>query len=90
MLRNLHLLFREQRDLERWRDVVELSLRLEPWNAALTGERGMLNYRLGAFAAALEDLDRYVRASGPEMVSAGARKLLEQLRTTHGNEEGQG
>ncbi len=87
MLRNLHIVFRERRDLERWRDTVELSLRLEPWNAALTGERGMLNYRLGAFSAALDDLDRYVRASAPEMVSAGARRLLEQLRTTHGNEE---
>lgn len=80
MLRNLHLMFREKQDVGRRLDVVELSLRLEPWNATLVGERGMLYYRLGEPGRALDDLQRYVGAVSPESVSAPARRLLEHLR----------
>ncbi|MGD9934037.1 MAG: SirB1 family protein [Dehalococcoidia bacterium] len=87
MLRNLHLVFREKQDVGRRLDVVELSLRLEPWNATLVGERGMLYYRLGEPARALEDLQRYVGAVSPESVSAPARRLLEHLRLRGGESE---
>jgi regulator of sirC expression with transglutaminase-like and TPR domain len=87
MLRNLHVAFREQRDLDRWLAVVELSLVLEPWNAALVGERGMLHYRLGHPAEALEDLQRYVDSAAPDTVSAGALRLLDELRLRLGGRE---
>lgn len=87
MLRNLHLVFREKQDVGRRLDVVELSLRLEPWNATLVGERGMLYYRLGEPARALDDLQRYVSAVSPESVSAPARRLLEHLRLRGGESE---
>jgi regulator of sirC expression with transglutaminase-like and TPR domain len=86
MLRNLHALFRDARDFERWLSAVELLLRLEPWNAALVGERGMLHYRLGAPELALFDLKRYVEANGA--VSAGARRLLQELELRHAQDEG--
>ena len=88
MLRNLHMVFRERRDLERWRGVVELSVRLEPWNAALVGERGMLHYRLGDGGLALADLQRYVEATAPESLSNGAVRLLDELRLQFGGGEG--
>lgn len=87
MLNNLHAVFREKRDLERWYATIDLLLRLEPWNIALTGERGMLNYRLGNPAAALDDLERYVEATGRPRVSAGALRLLDELRLQHGGGE---
>lgn len=87
MLNNLHLAFRSARDMERWHATVDLLLRIEPWNATLTGERGMLNYRLGNAPAALDDLERYVEATGRPQVSAGALRLLEELRLHHGGRE---
>jgi regulator of sirC expression with transglutaminase-like and TPR domain len=87
MLRNLHLIFRENGDAARRLDVVELWLRLEPWNATLIGERGMLNYRMGHSDMALVDLQRYVESVAPESVSAPARRLLEHLRLRGGESE---
>jgi regulator of sirC expression with transglutaminase-like and TPR domain len=89
MLNNLHVVFRSGRDLERWRAVVELHLVLEPWNAQLVGERGMLHYRLGSPSEALLDLERYVSASGRRAVSAGALRLLDELRLRYGGSEGE-
>ena len=83
MLNNLHLVFRSSRDIERWYCVVELLLRLEPWNATLVGERGMLAYRLGRSDDALRDLERYV--SAPEFApNPGAIRLLDRLRLQFG------
>jgi len=88
MLNNLHALFRERRDLERWLATVELLLRLEPWNGQLVGERGMLHYRLGAPERALVDLERYVGAANPGAVSSGALRLLDELRLLQKGREG--
>lgn len=87
MLNNLHGLFRDRRDLDRWIATIDLLLVLEPWNAALVGERGMLHYRLGRPGEALADLERYVGASGPRAVSSGALRLLDQLRLQNGGRE---
>ena len=88
MLNNLHLIFRKRKDIERWLAVLELQVRLEPWNATLIGQRGMLHYRQGNASLALADLERYVHASERESVHAGALKLLDELRLRcRGNEE---
>ncbi len=86
MLNNLHIAYRERRDIDRWLSVVELQLRLEPWNAALVGERGMLSYRVGRTDDALRDLERYVGALGAERTepNPGAVRLLDQLRLRYG------
>lgn len=84
MLNNLHLVFRERRTLKPWLESVEMLLCIEPWNASLVGERGMLNYRLGRPQAALRDLERYVAAGGVRSVSLGALRLLDELRIRYG------
>jgi regulator of sirC expression with transglutaminase-like and TPR domain len=81
MLLNLHSAFRERRDIVRWRSVVDLLLCLEPWNATLIGERGMLHYRLGDSQAALADLERYVEATGAGLAPPGAIRMLDELRS---------
>jgi regulator of sirC expression with transglutaminase-like and TPR domain len=84
MLNNLLMIFREQRDLDRWYSVLELQICLEPWNANLVGERGMLHYRLGRTEEALVDLEAYVSASDRPAASPGALRLLDQLRLQQG------
>jgi regulator of sirC expression with transglutaminase-like and TPR domain len=88
MLNNLHAIFRERRDLNRWLSVVELQLRLEPWNALLTGERGMLRYRLSDLEGALADLEAYVSAGDAPEANPGAIRLLDQLRLRYGGTGG--
>lgn len=80
MLHDLRTAFRNLRDVPRWLATIELGLAIEPWNAALVGQRGMLLYRLGRPAEALEDLERYVEAGPRQTVSAGAIRLLDELR----------
>jgi len=87
MLNNLHGIFREQRDARRWLVVVEMSLAIEPWNAALVGERGMLYYRTGRPELALADLERYVAASERAATPVGALRLLDELRLRFGGAE---
>ncbi len=84
MLNNLRAAFRQRRDPARWLATVELALVIEPWNAALVGQRGMLLYRLGRPAEALEDLERYVGAGQRDTVAAGALRLLDELRLRYG------
>ena len=86
MLNNLRNIYQKSRDLERWYATVDLLLCIEPWNSALTGERGMLAFRLGDSASALTDLERYVASTTPETGSTGARRLLDQLRLQLGIE----
>jgi regulator of sirC expression with transglutaminase-like and TPR domain len=88
MLNNLHVLFRQRRELKPWLESVEMLLCIEPWNASLVGERGMLNYRVGQPELALEDLERYVAAGGVRSVSRGALRLLDELRLRYGGSEG--
>ena len=80
MLNNLHTLFRERSDAQAWREAVDLLLQLQPWDTKLIGERGMLNYRLGRHEQALTDLEQYAAATGEQDLSAGARRLLDDLR----------
>lgn len=87
MLNNLHHGFRESRDLERWCSTVELLLRIEPWNAALVGERGMLHYRLGRLEQAMDDLERYVSEGERRAANPGAVRLLDELRSRYGSSE---
>lgn len=84
LLNNLHAIFRDRRDLDRWYNVLELQLRLEPWNAALVGERGMLHYRLGRLEEAFCDLEAYVSSGVRSEASTGAIRLLDQLRLRYG------
>lgn len=81
MLHNLRAVYSEAGDHARWLAAVDLLLELEPWNAGLLGERGMLRYRLGDPERALEDLEGYARANPALTAHRGALRLLEELRT---------
>jgi regulator of sirC expression with transglutaminase-like and TPR domain len=88
MLHNLYAIFSKRGEMQRLLDVVELLLIIEPWNADLVGERGLLNYRLGNQAPALDDLERYVVATaGRASVSTVALKALDELRLQLGGSE---
>jgi regulator of sirC expression with transglutaminase-like and TPR domain len=81
ILNNLRQSFRARQAIPPWLTAVELQLLLEPWNAPLTGERGMLNFRLGRFDEAERDLERYVQSSGREAAHMGASRMLDRIRT---------
>ena len=87
MLNNLKVIYRERRDFHRWLAVVELQLRIEPWNSLLVGERGMLHYRLGDLDGAMRDLEAYVSAGERPEANPGALRLLDQLRLRYGGLE---
>ncbi len=78
MLANLRTGLRRAGRVQEWYQAVEYSLALEPWNIALTGERGMARFRLGDLSAALGDLERYVGAQ--KKMSVGAIRFLDELR----------
>jgi regulator of sirC expression with transglutaminase-like and TPR domain len=81
MLTNLRRSYRQLADYDRWLLAIHLQLRIEPWNAALLGERGMLNYRLGNVQQAEEDLERFVGADAARARDSGATRLLNRIRS---------
>lgn len=87
MLVNLCVAYQGMGDAPRWIAALGFRLRLEPWNAALYLERGLLHHQQGGEALALADLERYV-GSGAADLSPRALRVLEDLRMRHGREGG--
>ena len=87
MLVNLCVAYQGMGDAPRWIAALGFRLRLEPWNATLYLERGLLHYQQGEEALALADLERYV-GSGETDLSPRALRVLEDLRTRLGREGG--
>jgi len=81
MLTNLRRACRQVGDPARWLAAVDLQLQIEPWNASLVGERGMLNYRLGNVHEAEADLERFVDADAARAREIGATRLLDRIRS---------
>ena len=87
MLVNLCVAYQGAGDAARWIAALGFRLRLEPWNAALYLERGLLRYQQGEEALALADLERYVGSGEPDM-SPRAMRVLDNLRARLGREGG--
>ena len=87
MLVNLCGAYQSEGDAPRWIEALGFRLRLEPWNAALYLERGLLHYQQGGEALALADLERYV-GSGNQDLNPRALRVLDTLRQRLGQEEG--
>ncbi len=87
MLVNLCVAYQGEGDAARWIAALGFRLRLEPWNAALHLERGLLRYQQGEEALALADLERYVDSGEPDM-SPRALRVLENLRLRLGRDKG--
>ena len=81
MLTNLRRSYRQAADFDRWLEATDLQLQIEPWNAGLIGERGMLNYRLGNITEAEQDLERFVTGDADRAREAGATRLLQRIRS---------
>lgn len=80
MLRNLKVVYLQRRNYERVLATIDRVIALQPGAAVEFRDRGVVNYRLGNYEDALEDLGAYV-ASG-EGVSDGAtvRRLMDQIQ----------
>ena len=80
MLRNLKVVYLQRRNYERVLATIDRVIALQPGAAVEFRDRGVVNYRLGNYEDALEDLGAYV-ASG-EGVSDGAtvRRLIDQIQ----------
>ncbi|MCY4580222.1 MAG: transglutaminase-like domain-containing protein [Chloroflexi bacterium] len=80
MLRNLKLVYLQRRNYERVLATIDRVIALLPQDAVEFRDRGVVNYRLGNFEEALEDLHVYV-ASGEEMPDGvTVHKLMDQIR----------
>lgn len=80
MLHNLHAIYRSVEDRDCLLPVVEFLVRLEPWNPALYGERGLIHYRNGDAGLAVSDLERFLMASEPQSATPYAQRALDELR----------
>ena len=87
MLVNLCVAYQGMGDASRWVAALGFRLRLEPWNASLYLERGLLHYQQGEEALALADLEQYVGSGEPDL-SPRALRVLDNLRLRLGRERG--
>ena len=87
MLVNLCVAYQGLGDGPRWIAALGFRLRLEPWNAALYLERGLLHFQQGDEALALADLERYVGSNNQDL-NPRALQVLDTLRQRLGQEEG--
>ncbi len=87
MLVNLCVAYQGTGDSQRWVAALGFRLRLEPWNAALYLERGLLHYQQGEEALALADLERYVGSGEPDL-NPRALRVLDTLRSRLEGERG--
>ncbi len=83
MLANLSVAYQTLGDAPRWIATLGLRICLEPWNASLFLERGLIRYQQGENALALSDLEHYVEGQDQNL-SPHALHLLERLRSESG------
>jgi regulator of sirC expression with transglutaminase-like and TPR domain len=60
--------------------VVELTLSIYPWSMAEIRDRGMINYQLRSFGAALADLETYVKSYPDAPDSDRVKRSIQMLR----------
>ena len=80
MLQNLKLVYLQRRNYERVLATIDRVIALLPQDAVEFRDRGVVNYRLGNFEEALEDLHVYVTSG--EVVPDGdtVHRLMDQIR----------
>ena len=80
MLRNLKVVYLQRRNYERVLSTIDRLIALQPQEAVEFRDRGVVNYRLGNYADALEDLRLYVGSAAVVPDGATVRRLMEQIR----------
>lgn len=83
MIHNLKAGYLQHGDEERAGRMIDLLLTMHPWDLDEVRDRGMLRERVGEYAAALQDLEQYVRyrsgARDLQTVSEAVRSLRRQI-----------
>ena len=80
MLRNLKVVYLQRRSYERVLATIDRVIALLPQDAVEFRDRGVVNYRLGNYADALEDLYVYVESGDVVPDEDTVRKLMDQIR----------
>ena len=80
MLRNLKLVYLQRRNYERVLATIDRVIALLPQDAVEFRDRGVVNYRLGNFEEALEDLHVYVNSGEDVPDSDTVQRLMDQIR----------
>ena len=80
MLRNLKVVYLQRRNYERVRDTIDRVIALLPQDAVEFRDRGVVNYRLGNYEEALEDLHVYVTSGDAVPDGDTVRKLMRQIQ----------
>ncbi len=80
MLRNLKLVYLQRRNYERVLATIDRVIALLPQDAVEFRDRGVVNYRLGNFEEALEDLHVYVTSGAAVPDEVTVQRLIDQIR----------
>ena len=80
MLRNLKLVYLQRRNYERVLATIDRVIALLPQDAVEFRDRGVVNYRLGNYEEALEDLHVYVSSGDSVQDGVTVQKLMDQIR----------
>ena len=80
MLRNLKLVYLQRRNYERVLATIDRVIALLPQDAVEFRDRGVVNYRLGNYEEALEDLHVYVTSGEAVPDGNTVHRLMEQIR----------
>ena len=80
MLRNLKLVYLQRRNYERVLATIDRVIALLPQDAVEFRDRGVVNYRLGNYEEALEDLHVYVTSGEAVPDGDTVHKLMDQIR----------
>ena len=80
MLRNLKVVYLQRRNYERVLATIDRVIALLPQDAVEFRDRGVVNYRLGNYTDALEDLHVYVTSGEAVSDEVTVQKLMEQIR----------
>lgn len=80
MLRNLKVVYLQRRNYERVLATIDRVIALLPQEAVEFRDRGVVNYRLGNYADALEDLHVYVTSGESVSDEVTVHRLMDQIR----------
>ncbi len=80
MLRNLKVVYLQRRNYERVLATIDRVIALQPEAAVEFRDRGVVNYRLGNYEDALEDLGAYVASGKGVSDGATVMRLIDQIR----------
>ena len=80
MLRNLKVVYLQRRNYERVLATIDRVIALLPQDAVEFRDRGVVNYRLGNYTDALEDLHVYVTSGEAVSDEVTVQRLMDQIR----------